>query len=781
MSGLTRPKSELRPRYDAIVVGSGYGGGIAALRLAEAGWSVAVFERGREHPPRTFPERASELLAEVQIRADVDGRTTRMGSRLGLFDVRVHQGLSAVVGCGVGGTSLINASVFCAPDEALFADTRWPEALRRDVDGRRAALERTERVLRPTTAGPEVAKTRFMRRLGDASGHPAKRLPLLVRASDEHDEGAPSPGSSCNGCGNCVSGCRRGAKRTVDATYLTLAVAHGATIFSELDVRWVERQAHGWAVHYEPVCRTVGAAREASFVVADVVVLAAGALGSTEILARSKARGLAVSDALGTSFSGNGNGIGLLDGDEPGLRTVAPPATAGDGAPGPCITMALDIPTDGPPVHLEDGTAPSVLSGILRTTGLLGRAVDCLALGSSPARGLAAMAKEAFVTAIEGAVDADDGAQLVLLQTDDGARGRLVMGSEGIAIDWPDYARAVAHVDAAVDRVATSAHARYRPIHPRILGVAGHVTVHPLGGCPMGADGTVGVVDDACEVFDPSQVDRSAVHGGLFVCDGAVLPRAVGKNPAGTICVLAERALALCVARRPKTSRPLLQASARPFAPLATTAREGGFVLAEAFDGWLSTARLRDPASEFADGSGGPMSYPARAHFTIEIQDTHEFRSDASHPASVTGTFTSPFFEALSGAETCSVVRGKVFLLTDDPVDDRLFYNLYELGLVDARGSEYTLTGMKAWRRGSPLAVWGDGTQMPIEIFHGDDVDAKPISRGFLRMSAPQFMGSLRTYAARGERSLWDAVQRRGAFLGFSAARVATRLFGSGR
>jgi cholesterol oxidase len=771
---LTRPKSELRPRYDAVVVGSGYGGGVAALRLAEAGWSVAVFERGREHPPSTFPARTSELLAEVQVRADVDGRATHVGSHLGLFDVRVHQGLSAIVGCGVGGTSLINASVFCAPDDALFDDARWPRALRLDADGRRAALARTERLLLPTTAGPEVAKTRFMRHLGDASGLPAKRLPLVVIPPGENDDGAPDASSlPCNGCGNCTSGCRRGAKRSVDATYLAAAVARGAMIFSELDVRWVERQKSGWAVHYDAVCRPVGTEREASFVVGDVVVLAAGALGSTEILARSKALGLAVSDALGTAFSGNGNGVGLIETAARGVRTVAPRSPEG-GEPGPCITMSLDVPADGPPVHLEDGTAPSVLAGLLRTTGLVGRARDTLDRAASPARGIAAVAKEAIVTALESSLGTDDGAQLVLLQTDDGARGRLVMGKEGIAIDWPDYGRAVAHVDGAIDRVAVAAGARYRPIHPELFGVAGHVTVHPLGGCPMGDDSTVGVVDDACAVFDPSQPDRRAVHDGLFVCDGAVLPRAVGKNPAGTICVLAERALELIVARRRRVAR------AEPPARIRAPGKAAGFVLAEAFTGWLSTARPRDPAAAFAEGGGGPMSHAARAHFTIEIQDVDEFRRAASHPASVTGTLTSPLFEARSGSATASVVRGKVFLLTDDPVDDRLFYNLYELGLVDAQGGEYTLTGMKAWRRGGPGAVWGDGTQMPVDLFEGGDVDGKPLARGFLRMSAPQFMGSLRSYRARGERSVWDAIQRRGAFIGFSAARVASRLFGSG-
>ena len=772
---LTRPKSELAPRYDAVVIGSGYGGGIAALRLAEAGRSVAVFERGREHPPSSFPERAGELLAEVQARVDVDGVTTQVGSRLGLFDVRVHQGLSAIVGCGVGGTSLINASVFCAPDDALWSDARWPEALRADEAGRKAALARAERLLVPTAEGPELDKTRFMRELGDASGRASKRLPLMIRTKADVE-------SSCNGCGNCVSGCRRGAKRTVDRTYLTQAVAHGAQIFSELDVRWIERRGAAWAVHYAPVCRPVDAEHEASFVVADVVVLAAGSLGSTEILARSKARGLPVSDALGTSFSGNGNGVGLVETSARGVRTVAPSSLSGGGGgePGPCITMAIDLPADGPPVHLEDGTAPSALAGVLRTTGLIGRARDRLDRAASPVRGLAAMAKEALVTALEGSVDADDGAQLVLLQTDDGARGRLVLGPAGIAIDWPDYARAVAHTDDAIRRLAAAADAVYRPLHPTLFGVAGHVTVHPLGGCPMGDDSTVGVVDDACAVFDPSASDRHAVHDGLFVCDGAVLPRAVGKNPAATICVIAERALALYAARHPKKERSRAAANAHA-AIAAVGSRPGGFVLAEAFDGWLSTARPCDPAGASATGHQGPMSYAAHAHFTIEIEDVADFRRAASHPASVTGTLTSPLFEVLAGAATASVVRGKVFLLTDDPEDLRLFYNLYELGLVDARGAEYTLTGMKAWRHGGPGAVWGDGTQMPIDLFLGDGADGRPLAKGFLRMSAPQFLGSLRSYRARGERSLWEAVQRRGAFVGFSAARVASRLFGSGR
>ncbi|MEJ2517421.1 MAG: GMC family oxidoreductase N-terminal domain-containing protein, partial [Methyloceanibacter sp.] len=115
---LSLDRTAMRPAYDVVVVGSGYGGGIAASRLARAGQSVCVLERGREVPVGGFPSRLPELRRELQVH---NGKK-RSGSGTGLYDVRLGPDINVVVGCGLGGGSLINAGVALRPDARVFAD-----------------------------------------------------------------------------------------------------------------------------------------------------------------------------------------------------------------------------------------------------------------------------------------------------------------------------------------------------------------------------------------------------------------------------------------------------------------------------------------------------------------------------------------------------------------------------------------------------------------------------------------------------------------------------------
>src|SRR5689334_134193 len=143
MNRLSRPLNDLAASYDALVVGSGYGGGVAASRLARMGYKVAVLERGEEILPGEYPDTPEKAIEQSQIH---DGSCS-IGPELGLFDLRVGVDMNVLVACGLGGTSLINANVSIEPDRRVFEDPAWPDGI---ADGDLAeGYERARSMLHP--------------------------------------------------------------------------------------------------------------------------------------------------------------------------------------------------------------------------------------------------------------------------------------------------------------------------------------------------------------------------------------------------------------------------------------------------------------------------------------------------------------------------------------------------------------------------------------------------------------------------------------------------------
>ncbi len=157
---LSLPQSAIGPAYDVVVVGSGYGGGVAASRLARAGQSVCVIEKGKEFLTGEFPSRLPELRRELQL----NGGKTRSGSRTSLFDFRLGADIHVLVGCGLGGGSLINAGVALKPDARVFADPAWPDEVRDDgllAQGfERAACDAASHPLRAGRGACQISRPR---------------------------------------------------------------------------------------------------------------------------------------------------------------------------------------------------------------------------------------------------------------------------------------------------------------------------------------------------------------------------------------------------------------------------------------------------------------------------------------------------------------------------------------------------------------------------------------------------------------------------------------------
>lgn len=530
---LSRPLEQLRSQYHTLVIGSGYGGSVMAARLAGSG-SLCLFERGREWLPQDFPDSSSQVVHE--LRSDA--------APLGLFDYRAGADLDALVGNGLGGTSLINANVVIAPDRDGFG--AWPAALRDAyLSGQMDSYEqRVREMLAVESTGDSLGlrKTQFhasttARRSRAGASVAFRRLDLAVNLS--RYAGTPNAHgvvqSPCRLCGDCVSGCRSGAKNSLDVNYLSLAARRGAEIFTRIEVDYVERASGLWRVHY--LARPAGAAPRRGSVLAQRVVVSAGALGSSQILLRSAAMGLVLPAALGTRVSANGDYLGI--GYNSAVQTDS--VGFGEAAPlfdmrkvGPTITSAAQYGSAMPRQRflIEEGAWPRALTDALRL----------LLPASASAPDVPAAQRELRDAAGRKANGALNHSMVYLGIGHDSAGGRIALDAAGQArIHWPGVQtepfvarlREEMRLHAASFGASLVESPRAHPAFGAAL-----TTVHPLGGCPIGTDAGNGVVDSDGQVFDPR---GSSCHPGLYVADGAVIPASLGVNPLLTIAALAER------------------------------------------------------------------------------------------------------------------------------------------------------------------------------------------------------------------------------------------------
>lgn len=533
MARLARNLDSRQDRYDVIVVGSGYGGGVAASRLARAGKRVAVLERGREFLTGEFPGRFPDLRNELQVR----GKRMSMGRDTALYDVRIGDDMHVLVGCGLGGGSLVNAGVALEPDPRVFADEVWPGQVAQDgllAEG----YGRARRWLRPASDPQASQHTKFkaFAEAGRALGAEPVAPPVVVNFEETvNAAGIAQP--ACTRCGDCCGGCNLGAKNTVALTYLPDAVRHGAHLFTEAMVRSLSRAPDGsWRVHVVRLDGKGGDAPELAME-AGTVILAAGTLGSTEILLRSQSAGLALSPRLGERFSANGDIIAFGYGATLPVNAIGvghPPKVTLDSYVGACVSGQIELRD---PAHLgneltvQEGVLPSALAPVLPVmfmpNGRLLGAVQSLISG---------VYKGPFARM-----------QTFFAVSHDTSGGRLVLDGERVTVSWPGakdepvYQR----LDAILSKLVGEVGGSYVK-NPLAGTVMGHqpATAHPLGGCVMGRERHEGVVNHKGQVFDGRPGAGSTdVHAGLYVMDGSMIPRSLGVNPLLTITALAERAI----------------------------------------------------------------------------------------------------------------------------------------------------------------------------------------------------------------------------------------------
>jgi cholesterol oxidase len=399
--------------------------------------------------------------------------------------------------------------------------------------------------------GPErFAKFAGMRRAAEASGRSVQLPPMTI----SHSPGPNVAGVmqyACRYCGDCWSGCNVGAKNTVGITYIADAVDHGATVLCESRAQSISKTGSGWEIVVQDLSKASASRR----IEAPIVVLAAGTLGTTELLLRAQQRGLSSRRSWVRKFSANGDDLVFASNlDEPVTRATGLSIQAPRGRAGRAAQHGADRPRRRAwPVWVHDGTMLTMMAALAPSD-------DWLHLRLGEPSGLK--------QGIYG--DELSRSQLIYVVAHDDASGRLRLQNDHVIVDWPGYSDAPERVRAEqkVKAMIESMGGVFvrNPFAMTAFG-GNRVIAHPLGGCAMGETVETAVVAPDGRVFDPTKGPKG-VHDGLYVCDGAAVPSAVGVSPLLTITALAERAMILAA----EQLRRNLDVNATPLRPVRDAA-----------------------------------------------------------------------------------------------------------------------------------------------------------------------------------------------------------------
>jgi cholesterol oxidase len=520
--------------YDVVVVGSGFGGSVSALRLAEKGYRVGVLEAGRRFDATTLPKTSWDL------------RNFLWAPKLGLRGIQRITLLKDVVvlsAAGVGGGSLVYANTLYRPPASFFADPHWAGITDEELA---PYYDLASRMLGVTTQPSMTPADVVIQRVAEdmGVGHTFRRTPVGVffgtpgeTVPDPYFGGAGPDRTGCIECGNCMIGCRVGAKNRLDQNYLYLAERSGAVVHPETTVTRLSDQ-DGWRVE-----TTRGVFR------ADQVVLSAGALGTQRLLHAMRDTGVlpALSGRLGALTRTNSEA--LL-----GAQTARVPAQPF--SRGVAITSSFhpDADTHIEPVRYGPGSnAMGLLSTLLvdgggrvpRPVKFLGQALRHPVL---LARSLSARrwSERTIIALVMQSVDNS----LTVRRT---RSGRLTTGP--------------GHGPANPTWIPVG-HEAVRRIADRIGGFPGGsigdvfdipMTAHILGGAVIGESPESGVIDQYHRVYG---------YPGLHVVDGSAIPANLGVNPSLSITAMAERAMALWPQAGQADPRPPMSAPYRRVAPV---------------------------------------------------------------------------------------------------------------------------------------------------------------------------------------------------------------------
>lgn len=511
-------------KFDVVVIGSGFGGSVAALRLREKGYSVAVLEAGKRFEDKDFPKtswRLRKFLFAPALRC------------FGIQRIHVLPDVMILCGAGVGGGSLVYANTLYQPGDEYFDDPQWAEITDwkseltpwYDQAKRMLGVEKnpyfspSDKAMKDVAEDMGVGETFTLAPLGIHFGKGEG-----VESQDPYFGGAGVPRNGCINCGECMTGCRHNAKNTLPKNYLGLAEKSGVSIFPMTTARHIQQLPDGrWKISTK---RTGGLTRKTFY--AEDVVVAAGAFNTQKLLHRMKAGGSLpkLSEALGKLSRTNSEaltgalmkdasldftrGAAITSSFYPDPHTHIEPVRYGKGSN--AMGLLQTLTTDGYSIKERRRhwvrqfiSHPRLILRILNVRRWSERTVIALVMQNINSSITVKAKKHLFTWGITSTSSADR-----------------------------EKASYIPAANEVVRRIAE----KYDGIAGGNIGepLGAPFTAHFLGGCVIGSDDKKGVIDPYHRVWN---------YPSLHIVDGSAITANLGVNPSLTITAQAERAFSL--------------------------------------------------------------------------------------------------------------------------------------------------------------------------------------------------------------------------------------------
>ncbi len=509
--------------YDWIVIGSGFGGSVSALRLVEKGYRVLLLEKGSELAAKDFPKTNWNVRRWLWM--------PRLGFR-GLFQMRFFRHVTVLAGVGVGGGSLVYANTLPIPKDDFYSSPSWG-ALAAWKQELAPHYETARRMLGAVPNPIITPPDRILRKLAERRGAPEAWEPTNVAVlfgtpgqalPDPFFDGEGPDRVACNYCGACMTGCRHGAKNTLDKNYLHLARARGLELRADSEVVRVRPDPQGGYLIDVLHGRRMWLRKRVTYH-ADKVVFSGGVLGTVDLLLRMKADAAALpklSPRLGNTIRTNSES----------LIAITAKSRETDLSHGVAIgsIFQTDPHSHLEPVRYGSGSGFFKLLGAPHVPGNQPGIIKLVRAMGMMIRHPGAVLRTYLVS---------DWAKhtmiLLYMRTTEGTlrfrKGLFGMGStlesgESPTASIPEASALAEEVATELESVATSL------VTETALNIP--TTAHILGGCCMGDSPETGVIDARHRVHN---------YDGLYVIDGSAISANPGVNPSLTITAMAERAM----------------------------------------------------------------------------------------------------------------------------------------------------------------------------------------------------------------------------------------------